>query len=82
MKVTDGRELLFALFLPNRLELTLFSTPVPSVWLMRAGVVSRPSVEVVNVKVLDPKTGELELLVACKHIADRGATLGGELPLG
>lgn len=41
---------------------------------------SRPSVEVVDVKVLDSKTGELELLVACKHIHDRGATLGGESP--
>lgn len=51
-----------------------------AVWLKRAGAEIRPAVEVAEVAV-DEKAGSFELLIACKHVADRGATLGGEFDL-
>ena len=46
------------------------------VWLKRTGTEIRPAVEVAEVSV-DEASSSVELLVACKHLADRGATLGG-----
>lgn len=54
----------------------LFLNPFPPVWLKRTGAEIRPAVEVAEVTV-DKASGSVELLVACRHIADRGATLGG-----